>query len=113
MSFKTIAEVRAANKAAGHHFFERSTMRFFDSAVESALYGGRFFVTSEKGPVAESVRRYTVREVSQDGKVSTRGEFQAYRTIEDAREAARELAAATRVRSTRADDEAAHFRCEG
>ncbi len=91
MSFKTIAEVRAANKAAGHHFFERSTMRFFDSAVESALYGGRFFVTSEKGPVAESVRRYTVREAFPDGKVSTSGAFQAYRTLEDAREALRRL----------------------
>ncbi len=90
--FRTIADVRRANKAAGHHFFERDTMRFFASIVERGLYGGRFFVTSERGPVAKDTRRYTVREVSQDGKVSTRGAFQAHRFIEDARAACRKLA---------------------
>lgn len=34
--FKTMADVRAANKAIGHHYFERSTMRFFDSRVDSS-----------------------------------------------------------------------------
>ncbi len=111
--YRSIADVRRANKAAGHHFFERDTMRFFASIVERGLYGGRFFVTSERGPVQGDVRRYTVREALDSGKIETRGAFHAYRTLEDARAAARELAAATRVRSTRADDEAAHFRCEG
>jgi len=110
--FRTIAEVRAANKAAGQYFFERATMRFFRSIVESGLYAGRYFVTSERGPHDDSPRRYSVREAEPDGGIETCGDFQEYLTIEDARAAARELAAATRVRSTRADDETAHYRCE-
>lgn len=91
MSFKTISDVRRANKAAGHHFFDRDTMRFFSSRVVLSLYAGRFFVTAETGP-GQAWPRFSVREACPDGRVITRGEFQAYRTIEDARDFARMLA---------------------
>ena len=32
--FKTISEVKQANTNLGHHFFDRDTMRFFDSKIE-------------------------------------------------------------------------------
>lgn len=89
--FKTISDVRRANREAGQHFFDRDTMRFFGSRVVSGLYAGRFFVTSEKGPY-DTARTYTVREAEPDGGIETCGDFQEYRHIEDAREAARNLA---------------------
>lgn len=79
----TIAQVREANRGAGFHFFDRDTMLFFDSRVLRGLYGGRFFVTSEKGP--DGVRAYTVREASEDGRIDTVGEFQGWPTAERAR----------------------------
>lgn len=90
--YQTVADVRAANKAAGRYFFERATMRFFQSRIESTLYGGRYFITSEQCPGVGHARLYSVREALPDGEIGTVGEFQQYRHIEDAREAARRLA---------------------
>lgn len=92
-TFTTIADVRAANKAAGQHWFERGTMRFFQTRIESALYGGRCFITSEQCPIGTGhPRLYSIREALPTGRIETVGEFQQYRHIEDAREAARKLA---------------------
>lgn len=91
--FSTMADVRAANRALGHHFFERDTMRFFESRVESALYAGRYFITSEKAGFRETQRKFTIREVTPDGYIKTVGEFCAYDFIENARDEARRLAA--------------------
>jgi len=47
----TLAEIRAANKAAGFYFFEPATLRFFDSRILRAVYqgpGGVYFITSEQ-----------------------------------------------------------------
>ena len=84
----TIAQVKANNTTCGQHFFDRGTMRFFNSRVVGTLMPGKRFVTSEKGP--DGVRRYTVRRAVQDGcKIETVGEFQGYRSVEAARRAAR------------------------
>ena len=59
----TISKIKAANKAAGHHFFDRATMRFFQSRIERGLYqgkGGVFFITSEQ--IHEDGRTYSVRQ---------------------------------------------------
>lgn len=99
MSFKTISDVRAANKAAGHHFFDRDTMRFFRSRVVSGLYAGRYFITRE---IFGERPTFTVREVSPSGKVeSAHGTVLDDRrsTLEQARELARELASAARANS--------------
>ena len=82
--FKTLAEVKAANKANGNHWFERSTMRFFNSVIESGLLRGRFFITSERREL-DFPKRYTVREVLADGDIKTVGEFQGYTDLELAR----------------------------
>ena len=44
--FRTTDDVKAANREAGRHFFDPATMRFFNSRVHRAVYGGRYFVTS-------------------------------------------------------------------
>jgi hypothetical protein len=89
-TFRTISDVKAANKAAGLYFFERSTMRFFNSRIESPLYKGRYFITSERGS-HDILRRYTIREVRPNGDIHTVGKFQGYNFKEDARDAIKNL----------------------
>ncbi len=56
----TIADVKALNKRAGQHFFDRATMKFFNSRIESTLMKGNYFITSEQYPF--NPRRYKVRQ---------------------------------------------------
>lgn len=76
--FETIADVRRANDKAGHHWFEADTIRFFGSKIESVVYGGRYFVSSEQPPFG--ARAFTVRRCNDDGSISTVGEFCSIRT---------------------------------
>lgn len=48
LMFNTMSELRKKNKESGYHFFDRETMKFWDSKLESTLYKGCFFITSEK-----------------------------------------------------------------
>lgn len=52
MSIKSKSDLRAAAKRAGSHFFDRKTMRFFNSKLHNvyAVDSGAVFVTSEKYP---------------------------------------------------------------
>lgn len=84
--FSTISEVKEANASIGHH---------------STLYAGRYFITSERYD-ENSPRRYSVRFVHDDGAVDTFGDFQQYRTLEDARDACREQATFYRRSAARA-----------
>lgn len=88
--YKSMAEVRRANANAGRFFFSPDTMDFFDSRVESGLYGGRYFITSEKKGFQSTERAYTVREAKPDGSIETVGGFLAFNTLECARESVRD-----------------------
>jgi hypothetical protein len=91
MKYKTMSDVRAANRAGGQHFFSAGAMRFFNSKVESALYSGRYFITSERFRF-DDPKAYTVREVMEKGaSIETVGEFCQYKNIEDARAEIRRL----------------------
>jgi hypothetical protein len=74
----TIEQIKTAN--AGHHFFDRDTMRFFRSRVSSRTYVGRdgriYFVTSEQRRGA--ARRYTVRVTIDGTNINSVPEFQAF-----------------------------------
>lgn len=70
--FRTITEIKRANKAAGNTFFDRSHMRFWRSRIESPVYGGKYFVTSEQ---TDDERVYTVRRANDDGEIETMGHF--------------------------------------
>lgn len=86
--------IRKANASSGFFFFQPEAMRFFRSRVSSVAYrgdGGTYFVTSERFN-ERSPRRFTVRAASDDGRIDTVGEFQAYRSRRVAHEAARLLA---------------------
>ena len=96
--FKTLAEVKKANKQIGDHFFDRQTMEFFNSRIESKLINNnknqkqnkQFFITSEQfkdnginGYIAE--RLFTIREATKTGEIKTIGEFQGYNSKEQAK----------------------------
>ena len=82
----TIQEIKQRNRNAGHHFFDESTMRFFNSRVSEKTFGD-YFVTSEKGP--SGIRAYTVRYQDENGHIQTVGEFQQYATLQEALAVAR------------------------
>ena len=95
--FRDINEVVDDNKAAGQHFFSPDTMRFFGSRVGKRLYGGMYFVTSEKLPHSGEARRYTVRRALPDGGIVTVGEFQQFATSADAVRAIKGILAPVRA----------------
>lgn len=88
--FETIEDVKRANAACGHHFFDATTLRFFRSRIGRTLYAGRFFVTSEQFEDGWP-RLYTVREAMPDGSIETLGKFQGFETREAAVAAVRRL----------------------
>lgn len=92
--FTSITEIRQANQAAGGHWFSPATLRWFNSRIHADVYAGRYFVTSEQNPEGE--RRYTVREVSEDGDIKTAEgcEFFEYASRSGAHNRAQQLALA-------------------
>ena len=61
--FKTLSEFKRAHKAAGLYFFDKKTMEFFNSKIESGLIDGKYFITSEQfiGSTFTEPRKYSVR----------------------------------------------------
>jgi len=98
VKYQSVSEIIAANKAAGFHFFDSSTMRWFSSRVLDGVYGdGTVFVTSEKfeplyGYGKGEPRYYTVRQIQDDGNIKTVGEFQQWVSAYYAKKAAKEYA---------------------
>src|SRR5258706_86348 len=84
--FQSIEDIKLANKNRGYHFFEASTMRFFHSRIGDAVYGGRYFITSEQREYGEP-RLYTIRECDATGDINTVGEFQGYTSSAQAKAA--------------------------
>lgn len=89
---------REVSRIGRSHFFDRATMRFFDSRVLADVYGCRYFVTSERfrsldNPADDGERRYTVREITKDGRIVDVSAFQEFRTARAAKRHAMTLAA--------------------
>lgn len=82
----TMNDVKRNNKDAGQFFFSPDTMKFFNSRTESGLLKQKYFVTSECAG-DDHPRLYTIRKISYGGQeISTVGEFQGYKTEEEALE---------------------------
>ena len=88
-----VDHIKLANKNFGGHWFDRSTMRFFDSRVGHAAYGGRYFISSERYD-HNSPRLYTIRAITEDRSIDTVGDFQAYASHAAAARAVRKIVAA-------------------
>ena len=81
--YKSIDEIKRANKEKGHHFFDSDTMRFFRSRILSYIEEN-YFITSEKFDDG-SPRVYTVRIALEDGTIHSVSEFQQFKTIAQAK----------------------------
>lgn len=68
-TYRSVSEIREANRRAGQHWFEPDTMRFFSSRVGETVYGGRFFISSEVPPNGRGA--YTIRVAADDGHIET------------------------------------------
>ena len=96
-STNSTSSLRAHVKdTCGSHFFDRDTMRFFNSKLHSVYPGNGIscFVTSEQFVPSQgspSPRKYTVKKIK-GCKIDTVGEFQKYSFIDDARAAAKACA---------------------
>ena len=81
----TMADIRRNNKEAGYHFFDKDSMRFFNSRIETGLYKDNTFITSERYDY-NYPREYTIRRAVDGGiKIETIGEFRQFETLEDAK----------------------------
>ncbi len=79
----SIEQIKQANRDAGHHFFDASTMRFFNSTVYPRIYGGRYFITGERFD-ENHAEAFTIRVALDNGHVNTVGDFQCFDTHEEA-----------------------------
>lgn len=73
---ESIAGLKALNAQNGMCWFEKSTMRFFGTRIESGVIRGKYFITSEQPP--HGSRKFTVRSFNDQGDVYTVGEFCTY-----------------------------------
>lgn len=94
--YKTVAEIKAADKKSGGYFFSPGAMKGFSSRVLPGVYGGRYFITSEQFEYSDGTkkpREYCVRTAHDSGRVTTTPGLPRFKSSGEARKAAKELAA--------------------
>ena len=82
--WKNITEVKKANKAIGHHWFDFDAMSFFKTKIETPILHNRYFITSEIN--LSDIKKYSIREVNDNGSIDTLGEFHSFKSVKDAKE---------------------------
>lgn len=98
----SIEQIKRRNKACGRHYFEPETMRFFRSRVAPGVFVGSnatYFITSEQFEFRgkRDARKYSVRKTKDGCTIDDVGGFQAYKTLAQAKAAAKRLAATGRA----------------
>ena len=69
--FKTMSEVKEANRKIGHVWFDLETMKYFwNTHIHTDLIDGKYFITSEDSYDRKS-RLFSIRQVSEHGAIST------------------------------------------
>lgn len=84
-----IADVKRICKEEGNHFFDKETIDFWASRVESKLYQNGCFVTSEDN-FDRTKRLYTVRRFDPECEsygdlILTASAFQQFESLEEAK----------------------------
>lgn len=98
MKYTSINQIIHEAVSAGSHFFDDSTMRFFGSRILPTIYGGCYFITSERDNYRDSNPRfYTIRKYEGGLKVETVGEFCQFKTRAQAVSAVNKLIKAETV----------------
>ena len=88
--FSSVPQMKVAVTNSGSHWFDKDTMRFFNSKVETGILNRRFFITSERETTSEP-KKYTIRYfLREDGEDQlycySIGEFQQFESVADAKE---------------------------
>lgn len=90
----TLSDIRRATRG---HWFDADTMKFFSTTLPDGEYvwninGRVFFISGERDTWTDQKRRYTIREyLPEKDDIVTVGEFQQYRTPDQARKALRAM----------------------
>lgn len=86
---RSILDIIRLHQQSGGHFFDKETMRFFQTQCYPEVFGN-YFITSEVSP--DSEMRYTIRLFHEsDSTIDTVGEFFHYSHLSDAIDEARTL----------------------
>lgn len=88
--FYNINDVIRANENAGYYFFKPDAMRFFMSRTHWKVYGNKYFITSERNGW-KAPRLYTIREIQEDGNITSVSAFQQYASLNGAIAAVKRL----------------------
>ena len=82
----TLIEIKENNKQNSRHFFDKQTMKFFNSKIESKLYADNTFITSERENY-QLPKKYTIRIALNNGReIENIGKFQQFESLISARE---------------------------
>jgi hypothetical protein len=73
----SIADLKRLNEQNGGCWFEKASMRFFGTRIESGILRGHYFITSEQQD-DDRPRKFTVRSFDDEGSIETVGEFHAH-----------------------------------
>jgi len=86
MTFKNMDDVRAANARIRQKWFNPSSVKWFNSVVETELIDGEFFITSER-MYTDMEKTFTIRKVLPNGEIADLSKFQEFKTLEAAKDA--------------------------
>lgn len=89
--FHTVAEIEAASLKSGDRFFTEKDRRVWKTRVHWGVWGGRYFVVSDKG-VDGTGRLYQVKRATDKGVIMSVPGFSMFRTAARARGAAVKIA---------------------
>lgn len=90
--YTSINQIISEAQSAGSYFFDKATLRFFSSRTHSKIYGGCYFITSERDNYRDSNPRfYTIRKYEGGLGIETVGEFCQYATKAQAESAIKKL----------------------
>jgi hypothetical protein len=90
----SIAEMKALSMEKGYHWFDKDTIRFFNTKIISPCDKWNMFVTSERMD-EDHPKKYSIRLfVPSTSKVITVGDFHSFDTIEELKKVRREISLA-------------------
>lgn len=93
-TYRTITEIKDANRAAGDDFFARDVLAFLDTKVVTHVLAGHLFVTADR-LIPTEAPDFTVHAAHADGSIETLdgpAPYHNWPTLTAARAAARAAA---------------------
>ena len=65
--FNSLSDLKSFHKEKGGHWFDRQTMKYFNTKIDSSLIGGKYFIYSNKMPLQD--RYYAIAEAQSSGNI--------------------------------------------